>query len=363
MRVSMRLVLWCRFLIQLFVWLMLVVPSVTAQNITNHKKLSILSKNPRLRKASHISIFDHSVQRRHHIHNASSTTASLPLSDEKFCQNGGSWDSAVQACVCLETFSGLKCELHVCLNGGSLTNGGKSCICTGDYEGDHCELLPCTEGKHRIEGKCACAGNHFGTFCELLCVHGTIVDGFCNCFEGFEGVTCTRCNASYLSQNRGSCADVARKRRPEMQSRFALSGLSLCLITIILLWISVVTRKRRALIAASHFERLAHDRLLREQQRRLHRAIAIQAPRSLRDASSCEFRQFVQAARNADLRMLANSSALFGLRYARPSDIGDPEALTREETPPPVYCATPMEAPPSYEEATRDEHRDSDPLK
>uniref|UniRef100_A0A914S5W3 Uncharacterized protein n=1 Tax=Parascaris equorum TaxID=6256 RepID=A0A914S5W3_PAREQ len=63
-----------------------------------------------------------------------------------------------------------------------------------------------------------------------------------------------------------------------MQSRFALSGLSLCLITIILLWISVVTRRRRTMLAASHFERMANERLLREQQRRLceRRAVAIQ---------------------------------------------------------------------------------------
>uniref|UniRef100_A0A914ZX25 Secreted protein n=1 Tax=Parascaris univalens TaxID=6257 RepID=A0A914ZX25_PARUN len=63
-----------------------------------------------------------------------------------------------------------------------------------------------------------------------------------------------------------------------MQSRLAMSGLSLCLITITLLWISVVTRRRRIMLAASHFERMANERLLREQQRQLceRRAVAIQ---------------------------------------------------------------------------------------
>lgn len=51
-----------------------------------------------------------------------------------------------------------------------------------------------------------------------------------------------RCNATYVSVNSGDFGEISRRRLPVMQSRFALSGLSLCLIMIIPLWISVFTR-------------------------------------------------------------------------------------------------------------------------
>uniref|UniRef100_A0A0M3HRD7 Secreted protein n=1 Tax=Ascaris lumbricoides TaxID=6252 RepID=A0A0M3HRD7_ASCLU len=85
-----------------------------------------------------------------------------------------------------------------------------------------------------------------------------------------------------------------------MQSRFALSGLSLCLITIILLWISVVTRS---------------------------------IPRTSRSRAVCEFRHFVQAARNADVRLLTGACGLHSPRFLRTADIS-----TRIHTPPPGKC-------------------------
>uniref|UniRef100_A0A914ZXP8 Secreted protein n=1 Tax=Parascaris univalens TaxID=6257 RepID=A0A914ZXP8_PARUN len=120
-----------------------------------------------------------------------------------------------------------------------------------------------------------------------------------------------------------------------MQSRLAMSGLSLCLITITLLWISVVTRRRRIMLAASHFERMANERLLREQQRQLceRRAVAIQIPRTSRSRAVCEFRHFVQAARNADVRLVTGACGLHSPRYLITADIS-----TRIHAPPPGKC-------------------------
>lgn len=50
------------------------------------------------------------------------------------------------------------------------------------------------------------------------------------------------------------------RRRPVLRSRFALSGLSLCMITVVLLWMSVMTRRRRALLMAQQMERLTVQR-------------------------------------------------------------------------------------------------------
>lgn len=102
------------------------------------------------------------------------------------------------------------------------------------------------------------------------------------------------------------------------------------------------------MIAASHFERIANERLLRNQQHRFceHRVIAFQPPRSSRIRSGCEFRQFLQTTRNTNSRLLANSLASPNSPYSR-----TPDMQPRSDTPPPVYCATPEEAPPTYEEA------------
>uniref|UniRef100_A0A9J2P6Y4 Uncharacterized protein n=1 Tax=Ascaris lumbricoides TaxID=6252 RepID=A0A9J2P6Y4_ASCLU len=146
--------------------------------------------------------------------------------------------------------------------------------------------------------------------------HGRLIDGRCICYDGYHVY---RCNATYVSVNSGDFGEISRRRLPVMQSRFALSGLSLCLIMIIPLWISVFIRMIASFQEkeASHFQRMANERLMREQQRRLceRRAAAIQVPRTSRNRAVCEFRYFMQAARNADVRLLTGVCGLHSPRF------------------------------------------------
>ncbi|VDM51109.1 unnamed protein product [Toxocara canis] len=132
-----------------------------------------------------------------------------------------------------------------------------------------------------------------------------------------------------------------------MQSRFALSGLSLCLITIILLWISVVTR---FFFSCSFCGSRELDLIVHLFMKRLSLADfqLIGAPRTSRSRAVCEFRHFMQAARNADVRLLAGACGSRSPHFLRTDEV-----TVRVDTPPPEYCATPQEAPPSYEEATQ----------
>ncbi|VDM32648.1 unnamed protein product [Toxocara canis] len=88
------------------------------------------------------------------------------------------------------------------------------------------------------------------------------------------------------------------------------------------------------MLAATHFERIANERLLREQQRRLceHRVIATQAPRTSRSRAVCEFRHFMQAARNADVRLLAGACGSRSPHFLRTDEV-----TVRVDTPPPGF--------------------------
>ncbi|VDK54737.1 unnamed protein product [Anisakis simplex] len=235
-----------------------------------------------------------------------------------------------------------------CLNGGTWLSWFGLCAC------------PYTHYGRRWE--CVCFGSYFGSSCEYICEHGVLVNGHCTCYDGYTGLTCNECKTDYVGVTSSECGEIMRRRKPVMQSRFALSGLSLCLITIILLWISVVTRRRRTMIAANHFERLANERLLREQQRRLceRRAVAVQViffvvyllfvifsiaefvSRTPTNHAICEFRNFISPSfYNIDTRLLNNLRAPrlnFNLTTgsARSTTAGSSNN-TGNETPPPGY--------------------------
>uniref|UniRef100_A0A914W3Y2 EGF-like domain-containing protein n=1 Tax=Plectus sambesii TaxID=2011161 RepID=A0A914W3Y2_9BILA len=169
-------------------------------------------------------------------------------------------------------WAGEICNTIVCLNNGRPDPVyPSSCDCRGTgFVGQHCDFPACQGGQLSADKqRCNCVGNYFGAQCQFFCWHGRLDgSGRCVCEDGYVGRDCNTCESGYVGSE-----DCRMRRRPVLRSRFALSGLSLCMITVVLLWMSVMTRRRRALLAAQHMERMASQRtsnavVLRCEERR-----------------------------------------------------------------------------------------------
>ncbi len=141
------------------------------------------------------------------------------------CFNGGSHDSECQMCVCMEGYTGNRCEGVVPCNASYCLNGGEPdpinctrCICLSGYEGDRCERNtdPCTNhtclnGGTCIVGdtgnpSCVCPDGWTGEYCDIetddcsdqdycknggVCIRTDTDDIVCNCTTtNHTGPTC-----------------------------------------------------------------------------------------------------------------------------------------------------------------------------
>ncbi|XP_060068930.1 A disintegrin and metalloproteinase with thrombospondin motifs 16-like [Ylistrum balloti] len=116
------------------------------------------------------------------------------------CQNGGTWDSSVCACICPSNYYSLDCSTSCqteCRNGGTVIEDTCGCQCNNQSFGDVCETCKVPYTGQSCQSCVGATCQNCGVFDSATCR--------CQCLDGYGGTSCEKT----CEDSRATCADDA----------------------------------------------------------------------------------------------------------------------------------------------------------